>query len=167
MKKLLILISFLLCFSYVRSEELIRLESYSNQNNMNYASENSYVMQRCLSLYLYVAAVSKNQNPTLSKMYQEQAELMIQVSSILYQTANNFKESQDRALAVVTENIKVIAEVLADQGKKNYALTGMYLNKGNQSDLIYCKGFWEDWNGNLEAKMKVISDHQLKQSFGK
>ena len=125
-----------LCFCISANSEVIQtnkikllpLSEYMMKNDMSFAAENSYVLQRCIASFITASRITKDQRPELSDSYFENSKSMLLLADRLYLISNNGKGS-DTSMNVLTANIKVMNDMLAKDVQDHYAATGQYFSK--------------------------------------
>lgn len=135
--------------------KLLPLNEYIMKNDMRFAAENSYVLQRCIASFITASRITKDQRPELSDSYFEDSKAMLLLADRLYLISNNGKSS-DTSMNVLIANIKVMNDMLAKDVQEQYAATGKYFSKENLNDLKVCSAFFADWRDNTESRIKNL-----------
>lgn len=134
--------AFLLCFLYSTSvsfaqQSMISLKDYITKNNTDDVAVQSYILNRCAAVNLYISVLSPNAaDKSVAIRTQKNYELFAELNLKHLTTKGKMKNSD--AQKNIFDNIPPMSKAYGDDGQANFVKTGEYTTGYIFEDFQIC-----------------------------
>lgn len=134
--------AFLLCFLYLTSvsfaqQSMISLKDYITKNNTDDVAVQSYILNRCAAVNLYISVLSPNAaDKSVAIRTQKNYELFAELNLKHLTTKGKMKNSD--AQKNIFDNIPPMSKAYGDDGQANFVKTGEYTTGYIFEDFQIC-----------------------------
>ena len=118
-------------------QSMVPLKQYINKNNVNDTAVQSYVLNRCAAVSLYISALNQSAaDKTISTQTKKNYETFAELNLIHLTTKGNM--TQKDAQKNIFDNIPPMSKAYGADGQANYVKTGEYTTGYIFEDFQIC-----------------------------